>query len=128
MRLEKIKDSLPDLDGQHGRVEYLQRGFGCIFGRRRGHADGFAGALSLGAIPIAVAILPIDHGGNVSFGGTPTHANGRGGIYTFSAGGLACPTGGVNTGIDALDLAPSAPSASYTRSHVGDVIEKTNLS
>lgn len=122
MRLEKIKDCLPDLDGQHGRVEHLQRGFGGIFGRGRRHADGLAGALSLGAIPIAVAILPIGHGGNVSFGRTTAHADGRGRIYTFSTGRLACATGGVNTGIDAFYLAPSAPSASYTRSHVEDVL------
>ncbi|KAL5358428.1 hypothetical protein BJX96DRAFT_146604 [Aspergillus floccosus] len=119
VRLEEIEDGLPDLDGQDGRIQHVQRRFGGIFGGGR-DADGLSGALSLGTVPVAIAIVAIGHGGNVAFGGG-ADADGRGGVDTFTTGGFAGATGGIDAGVDTFDLAATAASASDARAHGGGV-------
>ena len=108
MRLEEIEDSLPDLEGQDGRVQCIERGPGSILGRGRG-PDGLAGALALGAVPIAIAVLAIGEGGKISFG--TADADSRRRINTVSTGRLAGATGSVDPGVDALDFTSAAARA-----------------
>lgn len=114
MGLEQIKHSLPDLDGQNRRVQCIKGILGGIFGGRR---DGFPRTLSLGTIPISIAVLPVDQRGNISFAGARADANGRGGIDTVSTGGFAGATGGIDAGVDAFNLASTASGAGYTGAH-----------
>ena len=114
MGLEEIKDGFPDPNGQNRRVQRIEGILGRILD---GGRDGFPRALSFGAIPISIAILPVDQCGNISFAGARADSNGRGGIGTISTGGFAGATGGIDTGIDAFDLASTASGAGYTGAH-----------
>ena len=114
MRLEEIEDGLPDLDGEHGGIEGIQGRPRRIFGSGNG---GSSRARFLVAVPVAIAVVPVGQSGDISFAGTAADTDGGSGIDAFSTGGLAGATGGVDTGIDAFDLAAPAARAGYTGSH-----------
>ena len=114
MRLEEIEDGLPDLDGEHGRIEGIEGGSGGIFGGRNG---GPSRARFLVAVPVPIAVVSVGQSGEISFAGATAEADGGCGIDAFSTGGFTGATGGVDAGIDAFDLAAPAPRAGYTGSH-----------
>lgn len=116
VRLKEVDGGLPRLQGEDRRVQGLDMGLGGVL--RGGHTNGPARPLPLGTVPFRIAILPVGHGADVSFRSTAASANGRCGIDTFAAGGLARATSRVNTGVDAFDLAPAAAGAGNARPHV----------
>jgi hypothetical protein len=83
VRLEQVKDRLPNLDGKEGRIKRVEGRLGSIPARGGGKPDGLAGALSLWAIPITIAILSITQGRNVSFSSATNADRGRG-VNTIS--------------------------------------------
>lgn len=122
VRLKEVEDGLPDLDGEHGGIQRVEGGLGCILGRGRGNSDGLSGAMSLRAIPVTIAILPIPHRSDVPFRGACPHPKGRRRIDAFTAGGFAGAASGIDTGIDTFDLAATAAGAGDAGSHVGGKI------
>lgn len=117
MRLKEVDGGLPRLQGEDRRVQSLDMGLGGVLRGGR-HTNGPARPLPLGTVPFPIAILPVGHGADVSFRRSAASANGRCGIDTFAAGGLARATSSINTSVDAFDLAPAAAGAGNARPHV----------
>ncbi|KMU80754.1 hypothetical protein CIHG_03057 [Coccidioides immitis H538.4] len=122
MKLEQIEQALPDFDSEKGRVEdglvavRPPVSVSCTGGCRMCR---LSRALPLWALPVAVPLLSISHCGKVSLGSSGAGgADCRCGIDALSARGLAGAAGGVDTRIDAFDLAPPAAGASNARAHL----------
>lgn len=113
--LEQFEQGLPDLDGEDGRVEDVDIGLAGILGGRPREADGLSRALSLGTVPVAVAVITVDSGSDVSF--RTAGADGGLGIDADAARRLAGAAGGVDTGIDAFDFAPATAGAGNAGAH-----------
>lgn len=115
MRLEEIEDGFPDLSRENGGVERIKTSLGAGTGARE--AGYFARAHSFRTVPVAIPVLAVHQGLQISFGAAHTDGGSR--VDAFSAGGFAGAAGGVDAGIDALDLTAPASSAGDAGPHIG---------
>ena len=119
MGLKQIEQGLPGLRGEDGGVEEIDVGLGGILDAGAGATHRLPRARSFGTIPFPIAVITIGGGRDVAFR-RPSADAGRGcGIETVSVRGRACPTGAVDAGIDAFDLASPAAGAGDAGTHFG---------